>query len=56
MMKKLIGIALAICMVVPFAAGCGKKRRTTADNHNPGADGGTDRAGSVERKRNHFRL
>ena len=25
MMKKLIGIALAICMVVPFAAGCGKK-------------------------------
>lgn len=24
-MKKLIGIVLAICMVVPFAAGCGKK-------------------------------
>ena len=24
-MKKLIGIVLAVCMIVPLAAGCGKK-------------------------------
>ena len=24
-MKKLIGIMLAVCMIVPLAAGCGKK-------------------------------